>query len=149
MTHLELENLISEFLEGQLDTACRIEVEAHLQGCAACQELVSDVRHAMEICQSAEELDPAPWLIPKILRATIGERKPSFREQVAAYFRPAARMRLAYAAAMAVFSFSIIVNTAGINLRHIINLLRQFRKQSSLVAGTGTDLQNRLRAGKG
>jgi hypothetical protein len=119
MTHLELENLISEYLEGQLDAARRVEVEAHLQGCAPCEELVKDVRHAMEMCQSAEELEPAPWLVPKILLATIGERKPTFREQVAAYFRPAARMKLAYGVAMAVFSFSIIVNTAGINLRSI------------------------------
>jgi len=119
MTHLELENLISEYLEGQLDTARRVEVEAHLQGCGACEELVNDVRHAMEICQAAEELEPTPWLVPKILLGTIGERKPTLSEQVAAYFRPAARMRVAYAVAMAVFSISIIVNTAGINLRHI------------------------------
>ncbi len=119
MTHLELENLVSEYLEGQLDTARRVEVDTHLQGCAPCRELVADVRHAMELCQSAEDLEPAPWLVPKILLATVGERKPTFLEQVAAYFRPAARMRLAYAVAMAVFSFSVIVNTAGINLRQI------------------------------
>lgn len=119
MTHLELENLVSEYLEGQLDTARRVEVEVHLQGCSACREVVEDVRHALALCESAEELEPAPWLIPKILLATVGERKPTFLEQLAAYFRPAARVRLAYAVAMAVFSFSIIVNTAGINLRQI------------------------------
>lgn len=119
MTHLELENLISDYLEGQLDTARRVEVETHLQGCAPCQELVSDVRHAMEMCQSAEELEPAPWLVPKILLATIGERKPTLREQLAGYFKPAARMKLAYGVAMTVFAFSIIVNTAGINLRRL------------------------------
>ncbi len=119
MTHLELENLISEYLEGQLDAVRRVEADAHLQGCVACQELVADVRHAMEMCQSAEELEPAPWLVSRILLATVGERKPTWGEQMAAYFRPAARVRLAYAVAMAVFSFSIIVNTAGINLRRI------------------------------
>jgi putative zinc finger protein len=119
MTHLELENLISEYLEGQLDAAHRAEFEAHAAECTPCHELVAGVRRAVELCQSAEELDPAPWLISKIMLSTVGQRKPTFREQLAAYFRPAARVRLAYAVAMAVFSFSIIVNTAGINLRQI------------------------------
>lgn len=119
MTHLELENLISEYLEGQLDAAHRAEFEAHVAGCTPCNELVAGVRSAMELCQSAEELEPAPWLISKIMLATIGQRKPTLGEQLAAYFRPASRVRLAYAVSMAVFSFSIIVNTAGIDLRQI------------------------------
>jgi hypothetical protein len=119
MTHLELENLASEYLEGQLNAVRGAEVEAHLKDCAPCQELVADIRHAMELCQSAQELEPAPWLISRILLATIGEKKPTFAEQLAAFFRPAARVRLAYAIAMTVFSISIIVNSAGINLRHL------------------------------
>jgi Putative zinc-finger len=119
MTHLELENLISEYLEGQLDAARRAEFEAHAAECTPCNELVAGVRSAMTMCQSAEELEPAPWLVSKIMLATVGQRKPTLGEQLAAYFRPAARVRLAYAAAMAVFSFSIIVNTAGIDLRQI------------------------------
>jgi hypothetical protein len=119
MTHLELENLISEYLEGQLDAVRRAEFEAHAGGCAACQELVGGVRQAMEMCRTAEPLEPTPWLVSRIMLSTIGQRKPTFGEQLAAYFRPAARVRLAYAVGMAVFSFSIIVNTAGINLRQI------------------------------
>jgi Putative zinc-finger len=119
MTHLELENLASDYLEGQLDAVRRAEFEAHSAECPACRELVADLRHAMELCRSAEDLEPAPWLVSRILLATIGERKPTFGEQLAAYFRPAARVRIAYAVGMAIFSFSIIVNTAGINLRHI------------------------------
>lgn len=119
MTHLELENLISEYLEGQLDAARRAEVDAHAAGCTPCTELIAGVRRAMELCQSAEDLEPAPWLISKIMLSTVGQRKPTLSEQLAAYFRPAARVRLAYAVGMAVFSFSIIVNSAGINLRHL------------------------------
>ncbi|MHB8652733.1 MAG: anti-sigma factor family protein [Terriglobia bacterium] len=119
MTHLELENLASDYLEGQLDAVRRAEFEAHSAECAPCRELVADLRHTLELCRSAEDMEPAPWLVPKILLATIGEREPTFGEQLAAYFRPAARVRMAYAVAMAVFSFSIIVNTAGINLRHL------------------------------
>jgi Putative zinc-finger len=119
MTHLELENLASDYLEGQLEQARRREVEAHLTECAPCLELVADLRHALELCRSAEEVEPAPWLVPKILLATIGERKPTLRERLDAFFQPVLRPRVAYSVAMAVFSLSIIVNAAGLNLRDL------------------------------
>jgi anti-sigma factor RsiW len=119
MTHLELENLASEYLEGQLDAVRRVELEAHLEACGPCRELVADLRGVMELCRSAEDAEPAPWLMAKILRATVGERKPTFRERVAAFLRPSPQPRVAYAVAMAIFSFSIIVNAAGLNLRKL------------------------------
>jgi hypothetical protein len=119
MKHLELENIASDYLEGQLDRGRREQVEAHLAECAACRELLADVRAAIELCRTAEELEPAPWLISKILLATLGERKPTVKERLAALVRPPAQPRFAYAVAMAVFSFSIIVNAAGINLRNL------------------------------
>jgi hypothetical protein len=119
MTHLELENLTSDYLEGLLEPALKREVEAHLSACPSCLERVGDVRRALELCHSAPELEPAPWLVLKIMRATVGERKPSLADRLLAYFRPALQLRFAYGVAMAVFSFSIIVNAAGISLRHM------------------------------
>ena len=117
MTHLELENLVSEYLEGQLDLIRRLEFEAHVGACPGCGELVADVRRAMEYCHSAEGMEPAPWLIPKILRATIGERQPTLFERLVAFLRPGLQPRVVYGVAMTVFSASIIINAAGINLR--------------------------------
>ncbi len=119
MTHLELENLASDYLEGLLEPARRAAVETHLAECAECRELVGDVRRVMELCRRAEELEPAPWLVSKIVRATVGERKPTFAQQVAAFFRPSPQPRVAYVVAMAIFSFSIIINAAGVNLRNL------------------------------
>ena len=119
MTHLELENLTSDYLEGLLEPGLKREFEAHLSVCPSCLEMVGDVRRAMELCHAAPELEPAPWLVRKIMLATVGERKPGLAERLAAFFRPALQPRFAYGVAMAVFSFSIIVNAAGINLRHM------------------------------
>jgi len=119
MTHLEIENLASDYLEGLLDPSLRAEVDAHLTGCAACHELMGDVRHALELCRAAEDLEPKPWLVSKILLATTGERKPSWGEQIAAFFRPVLQPRVVYPIAMSVFTFSIIVNAAGLNLRRL------------------------------
>ena len=119
MTHLEVENLTSDYLEGLLEPGLKREIEAHLSGCPSCLEMVGDVRRAMELCHAAPELEPAPWLVGKIMLATVGERKPGLAERLVAFFRPALQPRFAYGVAMAVFSFSIIVNAAGINLRHM------------------------------
>jgi hypothetical protein len=119
MTHLEIENLASDYLEGLLDPSVQAAVDAHLAGCAACRELLGDVRHALELCRAAEDVEPTPWLVSKILLATVGERKPTWREQLAAYFRPVLQPRVAYPIAMTVFTFSIIVNAAGLNLKHL------------------------------
>ena len=119
MTHLEVENLTSDYLEGLLEPGLKREIEAHLSGCPSCLEMVGDVRRAMELCHAAPELEPAPWLVGKIMRATVGERKPGLAERLAAFFRPVLQTRFAYGIAMAVFSFSIIINAAGVNLRHM------------------------------
>ena len=119
MTHLEIENLASDYLEGLLDPSVRMTVDEHLTGCAACRELIADVRHALELCQAAEDLEPKPWLVSKIMLATVGARKPTWLEQIAAYFRPVLQPRVAYPIAMTVFTFSIIVNAAGLNLRSL------------------------------
>jgi Putative zinc-finger len=119
MTHLEVENLASDYLEGLIEGARLGKVEEHLTACAACREMIGDLRETLEACQSAED-PPAPsWLIQKILLATVGQRKPTWRERAAAYVRPVLHPRFAYAVAMAVFSFSIIVNAAGLNLRNL------------------------------
>jgi Putative zinc-finger len=117
MTHLEIENLASDYLEGQLHAARRAEVESHLAACADCRELIADVRRAFELCHAAEDLEPSPWLISKILRATVGERKPGLAERLAAALRPFLQTRVVYGVAMTVFSLSLILNVAGVNLR--------------------------------
>ena len=119
MTHLELENRASEYLEGQLDTTQRVVVETHLRDCGACRELIGDLRRVMALCQAAEDLEPAPWLVSKIMLATVGERKPTWGARARAFFRPSPQPRLAYAVAMAIFSLSVIVNAAGVNLRNM------------------------------
>jgi len=117
MTHLELENLASEYLEGQLAPDRASQVEEHLAGCAECRDLLADLRRVLALCRSAEKQEPAPWLIPRIMAVTVGERKPTLRERMVAFLRPVFQPQVAYGVAMAVFSFSIIINAAGINLR--------------------------------
>lgn len=119
MTHLEFENLASDYLEGLLEAPQKTAVETHLAGCTACRELLKDLSRVMELCRAADDLEPKPWLISKIMQATVGERKPTWGERIAEFFRPGLQPRVAYPIAMTVFTFSIIVNAAGLNLRSL------------------------------
>jgi len=120
MTHLEVENLVSDYLEGGLEAARASQVAEHLAACSGCREMIADVRHVVELCRSAEDLESPSWLVSKILLGTVGERKPTLKERIAAFLRPVLQPRLAYnIIGMAVFSFSIIINAAGVNLRHL------------------------------
>ena len=119
MTHLELEHLASDYLERQLDTVQRAQVESHLAACTECRELMDGVRRAFELCHAAEDLEPAPWLVSRILRATVGERKPTLAQRLAAAFRPVLQPRVAYGVAMTVFSLTLILNVTGVNLKNV------------------------------
>ncbi len=119
MTHLEIENLASDYLEGLVEAPQKMAVETHLTECAPCRELLQDLRHVMELGRAAEDIEPKPWLISQIMQATVGERKPTWGRRIAEFFRPILQPRVAYPIAMTVFTFSIIVNAAGLNLRSL------------------------------
>src|SRR3989442_1979034 len=120
MTHLEVENLVRDYLEGGLEAARASQVAEHLAACSGCREMIADVRRVVELCRSAEDLESPSWLVSKILLGTVGERKPTLKERIAAFLRPVLQPRLAYnIIGMAVFSLSIIIKPAGINLRHL------------------------------
>src|SRR2546427_4384945 len=120
MTHLEVENLVSDYLEGGLEAARASQVAEHLAACSGCREMIADVRRVVELCRSAEDLESPSWLVSKILLGTVGERKPTLQERIAAFLRPVLQPRLAYnIIGMAGFSFSIIINASRVNPRHL------------------------------
>jgi hypothetical protein len=119
MNHLDAVNLISEYLENRLEIEPRAGLEAHLAACTECRELAEDVRQVMALCQATEPLQPPPWLVAKILKATTGQRKPSWAERLLGSMRPLLQPRVVYGISMAVFSISFILHAASINLRSL------------------------------
>jgi hypothetical protein len=119
MTHLELEDLITDYLDGMLEAGRSAQVEAHLASCSACREMVEDVRLAMANCRAAHDVEPAPWLVSRILDATTGERKPGLAAQVLDWLRPVLKPQVIYGVSMAVFSLSFILFVAKANLRNL------------------------------
>lgn len=119
MTHLELSNVVTGYVDGALDAAQTRQVEEHLESCGACRIMVDDIRFAQAVCHDAPVMEPPPWLLPRIVRATLGERKPSLKERLAGISRLIFRPQLAYSLSMAVFSLSFILYAAKVNLRRL------------------------------
>lgn len=82
MTCDRLEEIISAYLEGELEAAERAAVEAHLKACPACAALLDSVGGAVAELADWPEVEPPPALLER-LRAIPSARRP----------RPAGRLR--------------------------------------------------------
>src|SRR5579875_2574112 len=76
MTHWEVSNLLTDYSEGALDRARAAQMEEHLASCEECRAMLEDVQFALRTLRAAEDVEPSPWLVRRILRATIGEQTP-------------------------------------------------------------------------
>lgn len=70
----QTEDRLLDALDGTLSTAERGEMDEHTGACARCVELVASVRQTVDSLQHMEAVEPAPWLVPKIIVRTSGTR---------------------------------------------------------------------------
>lgn len=70
----QTEDRLLEALDGTLSAAERGEMDRHAAGCVRCVELVASVRQTVDSLQRMEAVEPAPWLVPKIIARTSGLR---------------------------------------------------------------------------
>jgi anti-sigma factor RsiW len=77
MTCERLEELLSSYLEGELDPILRQDFEVHLASCPACFGLLSVFRETQAALSGFPELEPSPALMAKLY--AIPERKRFFR----------------------------------------------------------------------
>lgn len=119
MTHWEVSNLLTDYSEGALDRARAAQMEEHLASCEECRAMLEDVQFALRTLRAAEDVEPSPWLVRRILRATIGERKPQWGERLPGWMQWALRPQVVYTVSMAVFSLSFILYTSRVNLQAV------------------------------
>ncbi|MBZ5656861.1 MAG: zf-HC2 domain-containing protein [Acidobacteriia bacterium] len=132
----EFETLLTEAMDGdgQLTGARKESFEAHRRVCSVCGPLFADVQAGQKWLRSLEEVEPPAHLVHNILAATTGisstrvlattpeasttplaER---LREWWDSFFAPVAgfvrQPRFVMSFGMIFFSFSVILNTAGV-----------------------------------
>lgn len=86
------QDLLSGYVDGALSAHEAAEVAAHLAECPSCRETVSDLRAVRRLLAAAKPPDPDPELLPRLLRADLGARRP--RLQLGRWFAVAAATAL-------------------------------------------------------
>jgi hypothetical protein len=82
---------LAAFEAGDLDRRERLDVEAHLAGCASCAELVASVGHARASLALLEEPELPPGLHDRLAAAVAAEPAPAAAGQAATPARQARR----------------------------------------------------------
>jgi predicted anti-sigma-YlaC factor YlaD len=70
MNCAQCEERLSDYLESSLDVAEYAGIDAHLQSCSACSELLEGVREVMQWGRHFQVEPPSPWLSTRILANT-------------------------------------------------------------------------------
>jgi anti-sigma factor RsiW len=100
MTCEQCSELLGEAVDGALDAASRAQVDEHCRGCAACGELLNDLRNIREAAASLERRAPSP----EVWRAIQSRIRPSARSSL---------IRLAAAAAIVLMAGTAAWFAAG------------------------------------
>ncbi|MCS6816017.1 MAG: zf-HC2 domain-containing protein [Blastocatellia bacterium] len=84
----QFEQQISEYLDGTLPEGRAEAFVAHLFSCAACRASLDDVRAALELCRSVEEVEPSPDLDERLRHVLRGAAMScdAFGELIPNYF---------------------------------------------------------------
>jgi Putative zinc-finger len=125
MTCGELEILLSDYLDGVLRVGEAAEIEAHLESCQSCAELVRDARLAMAFMERTAEVEPSPLLMTRILDETASGRHGRLGAAggIRAWFHkvvaPALQPRPVMGMMLTLLSFSMMAKCAGISPRQL------------------------------
>jgi len=120
----DLEILLCDYVDGTLTAPERATVQAHLDTCASCRELVADATAATEFMQRVPAVEAPPALVNKILfEARDGNHAPAKKKGTRGWFRawvePILQPRFAMGMAMTILSFSMLGRFAGITPRQL------------------------------
>jgi len=108
----QIEDRLSDYLDGLLGEADRGEFEAHTAGCARCSALRREVSAAVAEVRALPPAEPSPGLFASILDRTLGPR-PARRPSWTAWLRPMMQPRLAFGVASLLVTFAVVFQAAG------------------------------------
>lgn len=112
----EVEQYLSDYVEGMIPATLRREVQSHLDECNSCRTVLEGVRLVLSCCESYPELSPPANLVDRILGQTSGHFQAlSWRDYLREMFKPLyTTPRFAAGTCMAVISFVLVLNALGV-----------------------------------
>jgi anti-sigma factor RsiW len=145
----QTEDRLLDALDGTLSAAERGEMEQHTAGCARCVALVASVRQTVASLQQMEAVEPAPWLVPKIIERTSGT-KPVRRRKLS-WLDFMTQPRFAMGLVAVLITFSIVFRAlsggapAGLASVNPLEFYRQADRRAHLVYARGVKFFSDLR----
>jgi anti-sigma factor RsiW len=115
MIEAHAEDMLSAYLEGELDGPQKADFEAHLAACPECASLLEAMRDARDALASLPELEPSPDLLRRLY--AIPERKKRFRPVLDFLLRPSLQPVFAGATGLMVFLSFLVFSPAGHSLQ--------------------------------
>jgi len=122
MSGTHLDDLLSAYLDGELDGPRKAEVEAHLAACPECAALLEAITIARDALASLPEVEPSPDLLRRLYE--IPERKRRFRLVRDFLLRPSLQPVFAGATGLLVLVSFLAFTPAGRSVQKAVN--RQF-----------------------
>ena len=107
------EERLSDYLEDALNTSERLELEAHLQVCNACSDLLRSVRTVMRWGRDLQEQAPPAWLSSRIVANTPVVVRITWRDWVVNVWKGVCEPRFALSLLTSVFMLGWMGQLAG------------------------------------
>lgn len=119
MSGTHMDDMLSAYLDSELDGRRKADVEVHLAGCPECASLLEAMRDARDALASLPELEPSPDLLRRLY--AIPERKTKFRLVRDFLLRPSLQPVFAGATGLMVFLSFLAFSPAGRSLQKSLN----------------------------
>jgi len=148
----QIEERLSEHLDGLLDATERAAFENHVAGCARCRKLVAQVGGALGQIHRLEMLEVPLGLATAILDATLGPRAPKKSWKIFGWLQPVLQPRMAMGFATVVLFGWVSLNAMGVQLSaiklsdlHPVKLYHASTRQAHLIYARGEKFVSDLR----
>lgn len=113
-----IEERLSEYLDGAMPKADAATFSAHVAGCARCTGLVASVRGLVGALHALEPVMPPAHLVSSILDQTIGPRTaPSWWKSWLGWTRAVWQPRFAFGALTVVVTLVVVTQALGVQWR--------------------------------
>ncbi len=149
----QIEARLSDYLDGLLSPAERLEFETHSNSCENCAQLVASLSQMLTSVHSLEQIEPPPNLVYSILNQTLGPReaKKGWRGAFG-WLNGITTARFAYSAISVAATLLILLSASGFSLRKPkladlspVNVYRNADRQAHLVYARSTKFVSDLR----
>jgi anti-sigma factor RsiW len=151
----QIEERLSEHLDGLLGATERAAFDSHVAGCARCVALVAQVSGALEHVHALEMLEEPLHLAPAILDATLGPRQPKKSWKGfgwLAWLQPALQPRMAMGFATVVmfgwvslWAMGVQPSKISMSDLHPVKLYQESSRQAHLIYARGEKFVSDLR----